>query len=295
MATEEMLGFIGLGVMGEPMCRNLARKSGRKVLAFDLRPEPLQALSRDGVESSPSIADLTRRCDMIFLSLPGEKEVRSACLGPDGILANVRKGQTVIDTSTAPVPMSQELHRTFAGKGVVFADAPVARTRQAAVDGTLSITVGGDEATFDKIRPLLATMGSDVTHCGDVGAGEAVKLLNNMVVSLTTVALAEAITVARKSGVVSDKLLFETLAKGSADSFCLRNHGMKSLLPDDHPERAFPITYMLKDMSYALNLAEMAGVKLHSAETAVRLLEKARDLGYGGNYHTAVVKAIEQG
>lgn len=293
--AEEMLGFVGLGVMGEPMCRNLARKSGRKVLAFDLRPEPLQALSRDGVESAPSVADLVRRCDTVFLSLPGEKEVRAACQGPEGILANVRKGQYIVDTSTAPVPMTQELHRLFAEKGAVFADAPVARTRQAAVDGTLSITVGGDDATFARIRPFLATMGSDVTHCGGPGAGEAVKLLNNMVVSLTTVALAEAITVARRSGVVSDKLLFETLAKGSADSFCLRNHGMKSLLPDDHPERAFPVTYMLKDLGYALNLAEMGGVKLHSAETAVRLLEQARDLGFGGNYHTAVVKAVEQG
>ena len=295
MATEEMLGFIGLGVMGEPMCRNLARRSGRKVLAFDLRKEPLQALSRDGVESAPSIADLTRRSEIVFLSLPGEKEVRAACLGADGILANVRRGQTVVDTSTAPVPLAQELHRAFAEKGVAFADAPVARTRQAAIDGTLSITVGGDAETVERIRPYLSTMGSDVTHCGGPGAGEAVKLLNNMVVSLTTVALAEAITVARKSGVVSDKLLFETLAKGSADSFCLRNHGMKSLLPDDHPERAFPITYMMKDLSYALNLAEMGGVKLHSAETAMRLLERAAELGYADRYHTAVVKAVEQG
>lgn len=294
MTSQETLGFIGLGVMGEPMCRNLARRSGHRLLAYDTRPEPLQALSRDGVEAAPSIADLTRRADTIFLSLPGEKEVRAVCLGADGILANCRPDQTVVDTSTAPVPLAQELHEAFAAKGVAFADAPVARTRQAAIDGTLSITVGGDVATFERIRPWLACMGDEITHCGGPGAGEAVKLLNNMVVCLTTVALAEAITVARKSGVVSDKLLFETLTKGSADSFVLRNHGMKSLLPDDHPERAFPVTYMLKDLSYALNLADIAGVKLESANTAKRLLERAAELGYGDRYHTAVVKAVEE-
>src|SRR5690606_13925474 len=140
--------------------------------------------------AAASIADLVRRSDAVLLSLPGEKEVRAVCLGEDGVLANCRAGQTVIDTSTAPVPLAQELHRAFAAKGVAFADAPVARTRQAAIDGTLSITVGADDATFARIRPWLACMGSDVTHCGGPGAGEAVKLLNNMIVCLTTVALA---------------------------------------------------------------------------------------------------------
>jgi len=293
MGDKPILGFIGLGVMGEPMCRNLARKSGAKVVASDLRPEPLAALAADGVEAASSVADLVARCDIIFLSLPGEQQVRDLCLGPDGILAHARAGQTVVDTSTSPVPLAQELGRKFAEKGVDFADAPVARTRQAAVDGTLAITVGGDAATLERIRPYLACMANDITHCGGHGAGEAVKLLNNMVVSLTTVALAEAITVARRSGVVSDKVLFEALSKGSADSFVLRSHGMKSLLPDDHPLRAFPVTYMLKDLSYALGLAESAGLELRSANVAKALLERTIELGYGDQYHTAVVRAVD--
>src|SRR3979490_518886 len=112
--------------------------------------------------------------------------------------------------------------------------------------------VGTDAFVFHRVAPLLRFMGSDVTHCGPPGAGQAVKLLNNMVLSITVVALAEALAVAQASGVVDPKLLFDTLAKGSADSFALRNHGMLALLPGAHPENAFPVTYMLKDVSYAL-------------------------------------------
>lgn len=291
---KPVLGFIGLGVMGLPMCRNLARKSGHRVVASDLRPEPLADLAADGVEAAASLADLAARCDVIFLSLPGEKEVRRICLGDGGLIDLVRPGQTIVDTSTSTVTLAQELGRRFAEKGVDFADAPVARTRQAAIDGTLAITVGGDAAVLERIRPFLACMSNEISHCGGHGAGEAVKLLNNMVVTMTTVALAEAITVARESGVVSDKILFDALTKGSADSFVLRNHGMKSLLPDDHPLRAFPVTYMIKDLSYALELAESAGLTLRSANVVKALLERTIELGHGEKYHTAVVKAVAE-
>lgn len=294
MKTGQMVGFIGLGVMGEPMCRNLAKKSGRSVLAFDMRPEPLQRLSQDGVESAASIADLVARCDIVMLSLPGEPQVREVVLGDGGILASSREGQTIVDCSTAPVTLARELAEALAAKGVDFADAPVARTAQAAIDGTLSIMVGGSADAYERIHPLLACMATEITHCGAVGAGQAVKLMNNMVVAQTVVAIAEALAVAHKSGAVDGKVLFETMTKGSSDSFVLRNHGMKSMLPDIHPkEGAFPTTYILKDLSYALRLAEESGLDLASAKTTERLLEKTRDLGNGDRYYTAVIKAIE--
>jgi len=295
MADDKVIGFIGLGVMGEPMCRNIAKKSGKKVIAYDVRPEPQQRLSRDGVEAASSIADLVRRVDVVLLSLPGEPEVRSVCLGDNGVLANCRAGQAIVDCSTAPVPLAQELHAAFAAKGAEFADAPVARTAQAAIDGTLSIMVGGDDATFARVKPYLDCMGADVTHCGKAGAGEAVKLLNNMVVAMQVVALAEALTVARESGAVDGKILFETIAKSSGDSFVLRNHGMKSMLPGTHPtEGAFPTTYIIKDLSYALGLAEQAGVSMESANVTKKLLERTRDAGFAKNYYTAVVEVIEK-
>ncbi len=182
----------------------------------------------------------------------------------------------------------------FEGCGAHFADAPVARTRQAAIDGTLAFMVGADAFLFHRIEPLLRAMGTDVLHCGPPGAGQTVKLLNNMVLSATVTALAEALAVAKAGGLVEPKHLFDAFAKGSADSFALRNHGMKSLLPETHPERAFPVSYMLKDVSYALELAREAGLELQSAGTVKRLLEEAASAGFADAYHTAVIEAVRR-
>src|SRR5204863_58950 len=126
---------------------------------------------------------------------------RAAVLGPDGLVARVRSGHTVVDMSTTPVALARDLSHAFAARGADFADAPVARTAQAAKDGTLSVMVGGDTAVFERLKPYLACMGSEITHCGPVGAGQAVKLMNNLVVAQTVVALAEALAVATSSGV----------------------------------------------------------------------------------------------
>jgi len=275
------LGFVGLGVMGEPMCRNLARKSGRSVVAWDLRREPLAKLAAEGVLAAGSLRELSQKAELVFLSLPGEKEIREIVKG--------LQGNTVVDCSTAPVALAREL----AAK-MPFADAPVARTRQAAIDGTLSIMVGASEALFARIEPLLRCMASDVTHCGPPGAGQAVKLLNNMVLAETVMALAEALAVAKASGAVDPRVLFETLMKGSADSFALRNHGMKALLPEVHPEKAFPVNYMLKDVGYARDLARSAGLELGGAGAIFELLKETKEMGLGEAYHTAIIEAVRR-
>jgi len=269
--------------MGAPMCRNLAAKSGARVLAFDVKDVP-------GFTKAGSIREVSA-ADIIFLSLPGEPEVREVC---NELLGHARPGQAIVDCSTAPVALARELATALAARGAQFADAPVARTRQAAIDGTLSITVGADPALFARIEPLLRCMASEVTRCGAPGAGQAVKLLNNMVLSITVMALAEALAVAKASGAVDPQRLFEALAKGSADSFALRNHGMKALLPEAHPERAFPVTYMLKDLGYALELARSAGLELQGAGTVQRLLEETVALGLGEAYHTALIEAVRR-
>ena len=295
MASTDVLGFVGLGVMGEPMCRNLATKSGARVVAFDARPTPLHALAAHGVERATSAADVAARADIVFVCLPGEPEVRAVCLGAGGLIGHLDTGRTLVDMSTVPVALARELDAAARVRGVTFADAPVARTAQAAVDGTLSIMVGAEPALFERLRPYLACMGSEITHCGPVGAGAAVKLMNNMVVAQTVVALAEALAVARASGAVDPEVLLQTLTKGSADSFVLRNHGMKSLLPDHHPTRgAFPTTYIIKDLSYAIALAESAGLDLAQAATTKRLMEHTAAAGYGDSYYTAVIRTIQK-
>jgi 3-hydroxyisobutyrate dehydrogenase-like beta-hydroxyacid dehydrogenase len=283
-----LLGFVGLGVMGEPMCRNLARKSGTPVAALDVGPEPVRRLAADGVRASGSLESLARAADVIFLSLPGGAEV-AAVSGE--LLPHLRTGACLVDLSTAPVKLARDLAAACAARGVEFADAPVARTREAAVQGTLSIMVGAPAPTFERIRPLLACMGSDVSHCGGPGAGQLAKLMNNMVLVQNVVALAEALAVARASG-VDAAVLFEVLAKGSADSFALRNHGMKALLPGAFPERAFSAEYMLKDVGYALELAAECGLSLSGAENARELLQRTIAAGCGAEYFPALAKVI---
>ncbi|MGC8470400.1 MAG: NAD(P)-dependent oxidoreductase, partial [Acetobacteraceae bacterium] len=227
------IGFIGLGVMGEPMCGHLARRAGRKVLAHDLRPEPLARLAEAGVVAA-SAAEIAAGADLILLSLPDGPAVK-AVIG--ALEPGLRAGQCVVDTSTAPVALTREIGARLTARGIGFADAPVARTREAAARGELSIMVGADDATFAHIRPILETMGTDVTHCGPIGCGQVVKILNNMLVFQNTQALAEAIALGRRHGVPPETLL-PTIAKGSGDSFVLRSHGMKSMLPREFPLRA---------------------------------------------------------
>ena len=289
----DMIGFIGVGTMGEPMCRNLARKSGATVLAADRNPEPLQRLAADGVNTA-SMDEIVASCRTIFLSLPGGKEVEQVCLGEGGILSKVQMGWTIVDTSTAPVALARRLYAEFEGKACAFADAPIARTRQAAIDGTLSIMVGGTATTFERIEPLLRHLASEVTHCGDAGAGQAVKILNNMILFQTVVALGEALSIGRANG-IDGKILYETLTKGSADSFALRNHGMKAMLPGVFPERAFSTDYALKDLSYAIQMAEDKGVPALGADVARELMERAKELGYSKEYWPVLIKAIEDG
>lgn len=282
------IGFIGLGVMGEPMCGHLARRSGRTVLAHDLRNEPLTRLAEFGVTAAP-LEQLAQRCDLILLSLPDGKAVQAviAALEP-GLAA----GQCIVDTSTSPVALTRTIGERLAARGIGFADAPVARTREAAARGELSVMVGASDAMFAHVRPILETMGSDVTHCGPVGCGQVVKILNNMLVFQNTAALAEAIALGRRNGVPADVLL-PAIALGSGDFFALRNHGMKSMLPRVFPERAFSTRYAMKDLSYALEMAEAAGIDVPGAQLTMQRLREAERQGHGEEYHPVVLQLID--
>jgi 3-hydroxyisobutyrate dehydrogenase len=282
------IGFIGLGVMGEPMCGHLARRSGRTVLAHDLRREPLARLAVDGVTSATP-EEMARRCDLVLMSLPDGQAVQSvvAALEP-GLSA----GQCVVDTSTSPVTLTREIGARLEARGIGYADAPVARTREAAARGDLSITVGATDVVFAHVRPVLETMGSDVTHCGPVGCGEVVKILNNMLVFQNTAAIAEAIALGRRNGVPPETLL-PAIALGSGDSFALRNHGMKSMLPRLFPERAFSVRYAMKDLSYALAMADEGAIDVPGARLTMQRLKDAEAAGHGEAYHPVMLQVID--
>jgi len=292
MPQYNNIGFIGLGVMGEPICRNLVKKSGAPVLAFDLAPEPLARLRADGAGVAASVADVVNKSEIVFLCLPSAKHVRAVFEG-DGVLKNIRERQIVVDLGTSSVSQTRDFAKQLQAKGAVWADAPIARTRQAAQDGTLSVMVGASGEIFAAIEPLIRCFATDVTHCGDVGAGQVTKILNNMVLFETVNALAEAVAVARHNG-VDPALLLDTLSKGSADSFALRNHGMKAIVPGHFPERAFSTEYALKDLSYALELAGDAGIKIRGAELIGQVLQEAIDAGSGDAYFPVIAKHIDR-
>ncbi len=286
-----MLGFIGLGVMGAPMCRNLAAKSGQELRAFDSDLEALAQMDQAGVAPAESIRDVAEHADIVFLSLPGGPQVNAVCMGAGSLLTHLKPGGLVVDLSTTPMNLARDLNARFMARGIQFADAPVARTREAAVDGTLSVMVGASEHVFARIKPLLECIATDVTLCGGPGAGQAMKIVNNMLLFQNVVALAEALTLIGHAG-IDPELAFEVLSKGSADSFALRNHGMKAMLKGDYPERAFSCEYALKDIRYALRLGEEAGLYLHGADNAKETIKKAIRAGYGKEYFPALAKIV---
>ena len=291
------IGFIGLGVMGEPMCRHLLNKmDGTSVLIADLNPAPLERLAALGASVQPNLQAVFDAADTVFLSLPSGVQVEQVVAESGWLSSPLMNGQssrTLVDLGTTPVALTRQLAQSLADNNVDYMDAPVARTRQAAEQGTLAIMAGGPDSVFEQVAPLLRLFASDVMHCGGHGSGQVVKILNNMVLFQTVMGLSEALAVGEAAGVPGQKL-FEALSNGSADSFALRNHGMKALLPGSFPEQAFSTQYANKDLDYALQLAEAGGFRLQGARTVQRLFASAIEQGFGDNYWPVIGKVVER-
>lgn len=288
------IGFIGLGVMGAAMCRNLIRKSGHTVFAHDLDHMRVVELVNDGAVQPKDAVDIFGRTEIIITCLPGGKQVRQLLLGENGLAHKARRGQILIDMSTSPPGLMREIAEVMEARGGNFADAPIARTRQAAIDGTLAIMAGADGQTFARIEPILACMGTDILHCGPVGSGQMVKIMNNMVLFQNNVALAEALNIAEAHGMAGETLL-QAMSKGSGDSFALRNHATKAMLPGEYPERSFSVKYARKDLSYAIEMAREAGLPTPGADTVDRLFGEAIEAGDGDLYHPVIRRRLEKG
>jgi 3-hydroxyisobutyrate dehydrogenase len=288
LADKQRLGCIGLGVMGEPICGHLVRRSGCRVLGFDLRTEPLVRLAAEGLVPADALEAVGETATIVFLSLPGGAELAAVA---ERLLPAMRPDSTLVDLSTSPVDLTRELAAQFADRGIAYADAPVARTRAAAERGELSVMVGAAPATLAEIEPKLRCFASDVLHCGGVGTGQIAKLMNNMVLFETGQALAEALAIGAKSG-IAPEILLEALSRGSADSFALRNHGRKAMLPGVYPERAFSTRYAQKDLDYALTLADQAGIAAQGARLVRERFAQAIKAGDGERYWPVIARHI---
>lgn len=293
------IGFIGLGVMGEPMCRNLLARADQEIVVHDLRGEVVDQLVKLGATGGGSVAGVVEQVDTVLLSMPGGPELNDVVAGPDGVLTALRAGQLVIDHTTAPLGLTVELAERCRAVGAEYCDAPIARTRQAAADGTLSIMVGGSVEAFARAKPLLSVMATDIAHCGGVGSGQVTKLLNNMMLFQNVRAICEAHAVATGLAELHGDALgldvetvFTVIADASGGSFALKNHGAKAILPDEYPLQAFSTDYALKDLSYALELAAAVGVEMVGAQTVGNLMEAAKAAGFDQEYFPVMRRMI---
>ncbi len=289
-AGIELVAFVGLGAMGGPMCANLSRKSPVPTLAYDLDPNAVQAAVSSGSVAANDLAD-TSRADIVFICVPGEEQTRAVCLAEGGLCDHTKAGQIVVDCTTATVRVNLDVSEALATKGAHFADAPVARGVPNAHDGTLSITVGASEEIFDRIAPWLSYMGTDVAYCGPVGTGTVMKLMNNMVLFENVSALAEAMAIATRAGVPRSRVL-DLLGQGSADSFALRRHG-SFMASGEYPTDRFPTTYSLKDLDYALDLADQVGVDAKGARLIRERFSEIVARGMGHFYSPVVYELFE--
>ncbi|MEV6925183.1 NAD(P)-dependent oxidoreductase [Dactylosporangium sp. NPDC051485] len=290
--TPSSLGYIGLGAMGGPMAHNLVA-AGYEVHVLDTDERRVTPLVERGAIAAGSAAELAASCDVVFTSLPGHRQVEAVYLHQDGLIAGARSGVTLVDMSTVPPGLAREVADRAAERGADFLDAPVARTRAAAIDGTLAIMVGGAPEAFERILPVLRVMGTSVQHIGDVGAGQVAKLVNNVMLMANVVTAAEALAVGARAGVSAERLV-EVLVEGSADSFALRNHVAKSVVPASFPEGQFSLDYALKDLGYFFDLSKQLGALCVQLGATDNLYRAAKSSGCAAEYFPVVARLIDR-
>lgn len=287
----EKIGYLGLGAMGGGMARNLLRK-GVDLTVFDVRPDVVAQFADLGAAVASSPADLARSVDLLITSLPGSAEVTSVYLGEDGIASGLRPGSLAIDMSTIPPAASRAIAEVLTQQRSAFLDAPVARTKQAAEDGTLAIMVGGDLDDFERARGVLELMGTSIAHLGPVGSGNIAKLVNNAVLMANILVVSEGLMLGDLMGVDTAKLA-EVLTTGSADSFALRNHVIGSVLTGEFGEGRFPLTYAIKDIDYFTEAADSVGLTYPQLDRMAATYHAALGQGIDREYFPVAVKILD--
>lgn len=284
------IGFIGLGIMGKPMVRNL-RKGGHSVVAYDTHPSNLDAVAGDGVERGASCADVAARSELLITMLPDGPNVQQAVLGAGGVLEGAKSGLTLVDMSSISPLVSQKVGAACAARGIAFLDAPVSGGEPKAVDGTLAIMAGGDREVFDRVSPVLKLMGSSIILTGAVGAGNVTKLANQIMVACNIAAMGEALTLATRCGLDAE-VVFNAVKGGLAGSTVLNAKAPMVIARNFKP--GFRIRLHQKDLRNALLAAESAKVALPLTSLVQQMLIALMNQGKGDLDHSAIVTFIEE-
>ncbi|MFA5447685.1 MAG: 2-hydroxy-3-oxopropionate reductase [Sphaerochaeta sp.] len=280
------IGFIGLGIMGKPMAKNLL-KAGYEVVCYSRTQTDIDDVVAAGAEAGTSSADVARQVDLVITMLPNSPEVKSVVLGEEGILEGAREGLIVVDMSSIAPLASQEIAAACALKGVRLLDAPVSGGEPKAIDASLAIMVGGDLDLFEEVKEILLVMGGSAVHCGPIGAGNTTKLANQIIVALNIAAVAEAFTLVRKAG-VDPSLVFDAIKGGLAGSTVM--NAKAPMMMDSNFKPGFKIDLHIKDLANALDTGHQVGSPLPLTALAREMMETLHADGYGGDDHSALAR-----
>src|SRR4051794_16019644 len=285
------VGFIGVGNMGGPMCRNIIRNTNHEVVVFDLNAEAVKACTDLGASAGASVADVASRCDVVITSLPIPKVVEDVTLSPNGIAASAKPGATFIDLSTNSPATARRVHEGMSAKGIQMLEAPVSGGTARATDGTIVIMVGGDAAVFEQQLPLLKSFSGEVVHVGEIGMGSTAKLINNMLAFCNAAAAAEALMLGKKSGIDMHKL-DAVIRNASGMSAGYASMATKALAGNYAPSFALDLAH--KDLRLALEMADELGVPGMIAPQVMSLMRMARGMGMGGDDSASVMRVYEK-
>ncbi|MFA9438342.1 2-hydroxy-3-oxopropionate reductase [Uliginosibacterium sp. sgz301328] len=284
------IGFIGLGIMGRPMSKNLL-KAGYSLVVLDRNADSVRDVTAAGAAAAATLAELTAQVDLIITMLPNSPQVKEVVLGEGGVLQHARAGQAVIDMSSIAPLVSREVGAALAKKGVDFLDAPVSGGEPKAIDGTLSVMVGGAQTVFDKYYAVMKAMAGSVVRTGDVGAGNVTKLANQVIVALNIAAVSEAMILATKAGVEPD-LVYQAIRGGLAGSTVL--DAKAPLMMDRRFAPGFRIELHIKDLANALETSHEVGSSLPLTAAVMEMMQALRTDGCGGEDHSSLVKYYEK-
>lgn len=287
---DERIGFIGLGIMGQGMARNLLR-AGYDLTVWNRTAAKIEPLVEAGAQAADSPAALASRCTVVITCVSDTPDVEEVVLGDGGVVHGLAAGSLLIDMSTISPQATQEISRRLAEKGAHMLDAPVSGGSEGAARGTLSIMVGGTEEQVARAMPLFAAMGQSITHVGTSGAGQMVKLVNQILVVVNMLGVGEALLFAQAGGLDLQKTL-DAVSQGAAGSWMLSNRGPQVIARDWRP--GFMVDLQQKDLRLVLEAGDEMGVPLLGTSLVFQLYRTLQQAGLGSEGNHALVKALEQ-
>jgi len=284
------IGFIGLGIMGKPMAKNLI-KAGHKLVVYDVEEARIAELVAAGAKAGSSAKDVAGQCGLVITMLPNSPHVKAAVLGRNGVIEGAAPGTVLVDMSSIAPLASREIAAELANKGIEMLDAPVSGGEPKAIDATLAIMVGGKQAVFEKVKDVLLKMGSSAVLCGDIGAGNVTKLANQVIVALNIAAMSEAFVLAAKAGVDPERV-FDAIKGGLAGSAVL--NAKAPMVLEGNYKPGFRIELHIKDLQNALDTAHQTGVPIPLTSQVMEAMQALKVDGKQGHDHGGLIQFYER-